>query len=439
MKALAAALTLLSLLLLAAHGLRWGNWGLCALWLSLTLLPLLRQAWVRLALQGALLLGAWQWLQASMMLVQMRMATGAPWHRLGAIMAGVLLVTLAAAVLLQHSQVRTFFHKRQETAWPQALAFLLTFVLLYVAQIKAPLPLLLSERLLPQLPGVGLYQIFLHALYAALLAGPLMQPARHRRLRPIIWGVFSFVFFSQLALGLAGLPELLMTGKLHLPVPAMIVGGPLYRGHGFFMPILFASTVVLVGSAWCSHLCYIGAWDDGCSRLKGKAPQPSLRAPWRGRLGTLLLTVAAALGLRWSGISWQPAIILASAFGAGGVVVMLSLSRARSRMVHCTAWCPLGLVSVLLARLTPWRVRMAADCTRCGKCSRVCRYGALRPEDIEAGRPNLSCTLCGDCMSACKHGQLHYSLAGLKPQFSRAAFIVLVCSLHSGFLAVARI
>ena len=28
------------------------------------------------------------------------------------------------------------------------------------------------------------------------------------------------------------------------------------------MPILFVSTVMLAGAAWCSHLCYIGSWDN---------------------------------------------------------------------------------------------------------------------------------------------------------------------------------
>lgn len=439
MNALALVLAEFGLLLLAAHALRWGDLGQCTLWLLLGLLPLTRRAWARIVLQAALVFGAWQWLHAASMLVQMRLALDAPWYRLGAIMGALVLLTLLTVALLEHEQVRRFFHKKPATAWPQAAAFLLTFALLAVAMQKASLPLLLGQRFFPEFPGVGHLQAGAHALYAAILAGALMDPALHRKWRPRIWALFSAVFFGQLALGLVGVEQLLMTGRLHLPVPALIIGGPLYRGGGFFMLILFGATLALLGPAWCSHLCYIGAWDDGGSRLAGRRPTQPARAPVLGRAVTLCLTVAAALGLRWAGVGWLPATLLAAGFGLGGVAVMLTLSRARGRMVHCTAWCPMGLVANLLGRCTPWRMRMARDCTRCGACSRACRYGALRPEDLDAGRPGLSCTLCGDCVSACRHGQLEYRLAGLPAGISRGVFIGLACSLHASFLAVARI
>ena len=40
------------------------------------------------------------------------------------------------------------------------------------------------------------------------------------------------------------------------------------RGGGLFMAILFSASVLLVGPAWCSWLCYIGAWDDRVARLR---------------------------------------------------------------------------------------------------------------------------------------------------------------------------
>ena len=51
-----------------------------------------------------------------------------------------------------------------------------------------------------------------------------------------------------------------MTGKLHLPVPALIVAGPVYRGSVGFMLILFLCTILLVGPAWCSHLALHAAF-----------------------------------------------------------------------------------------------------------------------------------------------------------------------------------
>jgi ferredoxin-type protein NapH len=44
--------------------------------------------------------------------------------------------------------------------------------------------------------------------------------------------------------------------------PMMILGGPIYRGQLSVMTILFLSTVILTGPAWCSQLCYFGAFDN---------------------------------------------------------------------------------------------------------------------------------------------------------------------------------
>ena len=108
-------------------------------------------------------------------------------------------------------------------------------------------------------------------------------------------------------------------------------------------------------------------------------------------------------------------------------------------MVHCTAYCPMGLVANLLGRLSPWRIRIDGDCTRCGACYSRCRYNALDDLRAEKGAPAISCTLCGDCISACAHGHIGYSFPGLSSEMARTAFLVLVVSLHALFLGVVRI
>ena len=99
----------------------------------------------------------------------------------------------------------------------------------------------------------------------------MQDPAKVSRWRKYTWFVFSVVFFSQLLLGLLVSDKFLMTGKLHLPVPMMILAGPIYRGHTSVMTILFLSTVILSGPAWCSHLCYFGAIDNLARLRKNQA------------------------------------------------------------------------------------------------------------------------------------------------------------------------
>lgn len=437
MTALMLTLAVLAHLLLAAHALRQGEWSLCLAVAALPLVLMTRQGWTRLAAAAALLLGAAQWASAGVEFVQLRMAFGEPWLRLALILAAVCGATLASSLWLLGARAQKLFPGQRETERPQAAAFVLTAGLLALARSKASVPVLLADRFLP---GAGWLEIALLALYAAWLTGRILDPRQHKRLRPRIWALFSAVFFGQLALGLAGLPDLLMTGRLHLPVPALIVAGPLFRGEGLFMPILFASTVLLVGPAWCSHLCYIGAWDDLCSRQGPKIPRV-LSPRWSvdGRLTTLLLVCGGALALRALGTSELTAVLLAGGFGLQGVGVMLFVSRRLGAMAHCTAFCPIGLVGNVLGRLTPWRMGIRLDtCTRCGACARACRYSALTPLHIEAGRPGLSCTLCGDCVGACPHDAMHYRFPGLSPTRARAAFLTLVATLHAVFLGVAR-
>jgi polyferredoxin len=228
-----------------------------------------------------------------------------------------------------------------------------------------------------------------------------------------------------------------MTGDLHLPVPALILAGPIFRGEGFFMLLLFLGTVLLVGPAWCSHLCYIGAWDQ---RAAAGRKSPRRLPAWTAglRLVIFLLVPAVAWGLRLSGVHWIWAVSLAAGFGLVGLGVMATASRATGVMVHCTVFCPLGLAAVALGKLLPWRLRIAPDCDACGRCSRACRYQALEPEHLQQQRPGLSCTLCGDCIGHCRTGRIAYAFPLLAAPAARRLFVLLVASLHALFLATAR-
>lgn len=320
---------------------------------------------------------------------------------------------------------------------PLAWTFGLTAGLLVWARQASPLQVLLADR---YLPGTGFAEILVLAVYASCVARIILKAPRTARIRSRIWALFSLVFFGQLLLGLAGLERMLMTGDLHLPVPALILAGPVYRGHGLFMPILYGSTVLLVGPAWCSFLCYIGSWDDKASRVRSAPPRPvPLWATHVLRPLLLLAIVATALVLRSRGAPLSLAAGLALGFGLAGVAVMVTLSRRTGQMVHCTVICPIGLISNLVGRISPWQIRIGKGCTMCGSCARACRYSALKPQDLERGRPGLTCTLCGDCVHQCPHSLIGYRFPGLSSSRARTAFLVLAVSIHAVFLGVARI
>ncbi len=321
--------------------------------------------------------------------------------------------------------------------WKKApvAAFLLTLALLYMAESKTEADMLLAERIHH---GLWIIEALLLSVYAAWLVSRMLVPQGSARWRPRVWKLFSLVFFGQALLGILGMDWLLMTGRLHVPVPAVIVGGPIYRGEGLFMPILLISTILVVGPAWCSHLCYFGAWDDLAARRRrtpGKLPS---RFSWL-RLLSLLLVVGLAMGLRFLGSSAWTASLLGIGFGALGTLVMAVFSTRTGQMIHCLAWCPIGLLVNLAGRISPFRIRIDQSCTACGACTRSCRYGALGKSQIDHKKPAFTCSLCGDCLSACPHSSLQYRFLWLSPRAARTLFLVLVISMHAVFLGLARI
>jgi polyferredoxin len=315
--------------------------------------------------------------------------------------------------------------------------FVLSTSLLLLARQASPIPVLLADR---WLPGAGLLQILILGVYACFI-GHILLPAAHTgRIRSRIWLLFSVVFFAQLGLGLAGMETMLMTGELHLPVPALIVAGPVYRGEGLFMPILYTATILLVGPAWCSWLCYIGAWDDQAARARFV---PRKNVPiWASHLVRPFL-LAAVVGTAFVLRSLEAPAALAAGLAIGfvliGVVAMITLSRHLGQMVHCTVICPIGLISNLIGMISPWKLRIHQGCNKCGSCARVCRYSALKPKNLKLGKPGLTCTLCGDCVPQCPYNMIEYRFPGLSSSQARTIFLVLVVSFHTVFLGLARV
>lgn len=436
--ALAALGLWLIVAVLAAHFLRRGQLG-AATAIGLSPLALLwARPWIARAFALALLVGGTAvWLQTGWLFVRIRLSIGQPWLRLALIIGVVTALTAAAPLLLRVGPLRRRFAARAgEAVWTPAIAALLTALLLGIVQVKVARPMLLLERFMP---GFGWVEVLVAALYAGwaaelLLRGPIATWRRR------LWLVFSIVFFSQLVLGLAVDVRFLMRPDvLHFPIPALILGGPLFRGEHFFMLVLFSSTVVLVGPAWCSHLCYFGAWDLQQASRGPKRPRALPRWARGLRWVLLVLVIGGAWLLGRLGVSPLVAGALALAFGLGGVALMMLVSRRQGTMVHCLVYCPIGLAANVLGKLSPFRLRIGEGCTACNRCTVACRYDALGPERLAAKRVGLSCTLCGDCLPTCRSGDIHMWLPGASPATARAIFVALVVALHVSSLCLARV
>jgi polyferredoxin len=314
--------------------------------------------------------------------------------------------------------------------------FAFIFLILSSIQLKIKNPIILAERFFTY---TGWFEVFIVSLYGSIVAFNMYDRNKVAVWRKYTWIIFSFLFFMQLILGLLGIEKCLMTGKLHLPIPLMILSGPIYRGHLSFMTFLFLSTILLVGPAWCSHLCYFGALDNYMASKKKLAKSLNKNTIIQFKFSVLFIIIAVTLILKYFNLETYIALSLAILFGLFGIVLILFISRKKGKMIHCIAYCPIGTIVSVIKYINPIRLQINNKCNLCMHCSGVCNYNALTKENLTKGKPALTCTLCGDCLNSCNKNYISYKLFNINNEYARNIYLFLSVSLHSVFLALARI
>ena len=99
----------LSLVVLGAHFMRYGN--SIGVFGSLVLIALLivRRPWVARLMQAVLILGALEWARTLYELVQIRAAQGQPFTRMVVILGVVVAVTFCSALLFQSTALKRIY------------------------------------------------------------------------------------------------------------------------------------------------------------------------------------------------------------------------------------------------------------------------------------------------------------------------------------------
>ena len=112
MKILSFIVVVLSLLVLGAHFMRYGNDIGVALSVAPIALLFVRKPWAARVVQVILVLGAIEWATTLVGLVQMRMAQGEPWTRMAIILGVVIVVTAIAALLFETKAMKRIYGRQ---------------------------------------------------------------------------------------------------------------------------------------------------------------------------------------------------------------------------------------------------------------------------------------------------------------------------------------
>ncbi len=427
---------ILSFIILSAHFSRHNLIELTYFTITFPLILLVKKEWVKKVTQFFLVAGFFEWIRTTYILTEMRIESNRPFLRMIIILSAVAIFTISSTLTFNTKTLKERYSKQKNTSTISFFSFVLTGIVLFIANVKSPVRILLLDRFFY---GTGGIEVLILSTYSAFVVEWLFNTKKIDRVRSNLWLLFSSVFFLQLVVGLLFSERFLMTGKLHLPVPAMIVAGPIYRGYGFFMPILLAITILFVGPAWCSYLCYIGAWDNLMARKK-KIPDSFSKKYRIIQVIMLFLVAITALVFKRAGVNWLIASIAGGLFGIIGAGIMVFISRKRGLLVHCTTYCPIGIVTTTLGKINPFRVKINRNtCTNCMACTFACRYNSLTPQDVKNGKAGFFCTLCGDCLTACPHSSIEYAFYSKSSLMARKIFFVLIAVFHAVFLGVARI
>jgi polyferredoxin len=228
---------------------------------------------------------------------------------------------------------------------------------------------------------------------------------------------------------------------------------------GFLIVLLLT---LITGRTYCSFLCPLGIGQDVFSRIGGTIRKRFRRFGYKRphtviRYSILVMVVAATFiwGIYFLNLLdpysifgrsilffIKPAVLLINNFAAGilgkfdnytlhhteirgynliayaipsGFFLLIGLLSLTKGRLYCNMICPVGTFLGLLSRLSLFRIKSdESKCTRCGRCSVVCKSSCIDflNHEIDVSR----CVNCFDCVYSCPDKAISYGFIGHNPE-----------------------
>ena len=259
------------------------------------------------------------------------------------------------------------------------------------------------------------------ALWAVLLIVPLVFLAR-RRLTPA-WrlgmlgtavAVFGIILGSDPSpMGTVKDAIVLAGGYRAVFLPRMIALG------------IFLLIVVLANKFICSWGCQFGTLQEFIYRLNRRGHQPGgvlpvVRLPFAvtNTVRIIVFAVFTVAAFAWAydliGLIDPFKVFKPAALTWAGIVflALVLVASLFSYRPWCTLFCPFGLVSWLVERLSFFRVRVDyGKCIACRACTKSCPTDAMQGLLLRHRLP-ADCFSCGDCLAACPTDAVSFTTPG---------------------------
>ena len=109
---------------------------------------------------------------------------------------------------------------------------------------------------------------------------------------------------------------------------------------------------------------------------------------------------------------------------AGGIsLFVIIMITARQKRMFCTAFCPIGTILGLCAKISPFKMKLSDKCVKCHRCAAACPVGCIAPDS--ATLDNELCIRCLKCLPVCPTNAIGISAAAepVETDLSRREFL----------------
>lgn len=214
--------------------------------------------------------------------------------------------------------------------------------------------------------------------------------------------IFSVVLLVQLLRGLFISSSGMMPNSISIPHPILGFFEPVITGNFHFRSIFFIVTFLLLSGGFCSHLCFLGAWEhhksyEGYGLFKYISPVIFISFTLFSLLTGILL----------------PGIFAALFFFIISLVLIFSPFKFSKKGWNCQVLCPLGSIFRFIGKYSLFRVDVKQN------DDFKCDWGCINRPDKN------QCRICGNCMNG-KNDQiklLNFSFNATALYFSMISFL----------------